>query len=65
MSYRWELIFRCCMCGKTEPAPRWVNVPFGYKRLPDGWAGSRRKRGECYCDECTEAIRRIKGEASE
>lgn len=65
MSYRWELIFRCCMCGKTEPTPRWENVPFGYKWLPEGWTGSTRKRGECYCDECTGAIQRIKGEVSE
>lgn len=65
MSYHWEPIFVCGLCGKAEPAWRWENVPFGYKWLPEGWTGSRRNRGECYCDECTEAIRRIKGEASE
>lgn len=65
MSYRWEPIFVCGLCGKAESGWTWENVPFGYKLLPEGWAGSRRKRGECYCDECTEAIRRIKGEVSE
>ena len=65
MSYNWEPIFRCCICGKTEPAWRWqyvpLNVPFGYKWLPEGWTGSTRKRGECYCDGCSRAIERIRG----
>jgi len=65
MSYHWEPIFVCGLCGKAEPSWRWEDVPFGFRYLPDGWTGSERKRGECYCDECSRAIERIRGEASE
>ena len=65
MSYHWVPIFVCGLCGKAEPSRRWENVPFGFRYLPDRWTGSERKRGECYCDECTNAIERIKGKADE
>ena len=65
MSYKWEPVFFCGLCGKSEFAPRWEDMPFGLRWLPYGWTGSSRKHGECYYEDCTRAIERIKGEASE
>lgn len=56
MSYQWTAIYTCELCGKTEPA----GIPFCLRWLPEGWSGSRRKHGYCYCDECTAAIRNIR-----
>ena len=60
MSYYWEPVFRCELCGKERFAQRWEDVPFGLRWLPEGWSGSRRKHGSCYCEECTTAIRNIR-----
>lgn len=60
MSYRFVPVFFCCLCGKSEFAPRWDDMSVGLRLLPYGWTGSRRKHGECYCENCTRAIERIK-----
>ena len=66
MSYRWEPIYRCCMCGKTEPADFWYGVStFCYKYLPEGWTGSSRKMGDCFCGECSRAIKELKRRSKE
>ena len=65
MSYQWVPVFECDLCKKISPAPRWECVPFGRRWLPEGWSGSRRKSGSCYCDECTTAIRNIREHGSE
>ena len=62
MSYQWEPVFVCALCRKAQSSPRWQDFPFGWKALPRGWAGSTRKNGECYCEDCWEAVNRIKGE---
>lgn len=65
MSYQWEPIFICGLCGKARSSQRWEDMPFGWKMLPEGWTGSSRKHGECYCEDCTQAIERTKEEMSE
>ena len=62
MSYRWVPVFRCALCGATAPAEMWEDMPFGLRFLPRGWVGSERKGGECYCEECKEALRAVKRE---
>lgn len=65
MSYHWEPIYVCAICGAAEPASKWEDVPFGIRFLPDGWTGSERRNGTCYCDKCTDGIKRQKREVCE
>lgn len=64
MSYEMTPTFTCAMCGAEGTADLWAtflgitNVLY----LPDGWSGSKRKDGECYCDKCTRAIFRVREE---
>lgn len=55
MSYRFVPTFKCYMCGREEPARIPFIVPFR-RKLPDGWRGSTRRSGVCYCERCCEAI---------
>ncbi len=64
MSYRWVPVYRCVMCGVEAPSSLWETGMQGFlggiKYLPDGWVGSERKGGECYCEGCKNAIMKVK-----
>ena len=60
MSYKNVPIFQCAICGRAETAKWWLTFSRKFIVLPEGWSGSRRMDGDCYCKECTEAIRKVR-----
>ena len=55
-------VYKCSICGKEEPS-QFFNDGLGTRTfMPDGWAGSYKKHEQCFCKECTQAIKQLKGE---
>ena len=58
MAYRRERVFTCSICGA---------VGFNHYRgsyLPPFWSGSKKRCGQCYCKDCTRAIKERSDELS-
>lgn len=45
--------YRCAICGRVSIGRE---NPDGGHLLPDGWSGSVRRYGACFCDVCRENI---------
>lgn len=58
--YHIKREYECDICGKV--ANERVKCFFEAVKffLPYGWSGSRKKYGECFCDECTKSIKKLK-----
>lgn len=63
MSYRMVPVYKCALCGDEAPSSLWETglslFIGGIKYLPDGWVGSERKKGECYCERCKYALYKV------
>lgn len=55
MSFIRSPVYECEVCGTREIAKYLVGW-----WLPDGWHGSLRKKGACFCPECYKAIQTVK-----
>lgn len=61
MSYRMVPVYKCALCGDEAPSSLWESGFIGgIKYLPDGWIGSERKKGECYCEKCKYALYKVR-----
>ena len=45
--------YRCAICGRVDHGRE---NPDGGHLLPDGWSGSVRRCGACFCNACRESI---------
>lgn len=56
MSWCNTRVYKCSICGDVYCQ---YKDDYGIFCLPDGWTGSSRKHGECYCEKCTKALVRM------
>ena len=62
MSYQMMPVFKCAICCHEDISAAWQPIPFGFRLLPEGWVGSEWRYGDCYCEQCATAMRKLRSE---